>query len=274
MAGMRDERIRSARDVWYGWGVRADTSRTPEPAGRGVERLPDGPDRDDELAVLYAWPVSTHARVRANMITSLDGGAAIDGRSGGLGNEADQHLFTVLRDLADVILVGSGTVRAEQYAGIRLDPERRARRTRWGRTAAPPPIAVVTGRGLDADLPLFTDTETRPIVITRRAAADRVPPTADGLIAGESEVDLRAAVQGLADRGLHRIHCEGGPALLGALIANDLLDECCLTIAPLFLGSASTRLLPTDLTDPVAWTPSSLRIAGAHLFARYLRAVG
>ncbi|HEY7813301.1 MAG TPA: dihydrofolate reductase family protein, partial [Nakamurella sp.] len=89
-----------------------------------------------------------------------------------------------------------------------------------------------------------------------------------------SEVDLRAAVQGLADRGLHRIHCEGGPALLGALIANDLLDECCLTIAPLFLGSASTRLLPTDLTDPVAWTPSSLRIAGAHLFARYLRAVG
>lgn len=270
---MSEERIGTARDVWYGWGVRADTFREPEPPGRGVERLPDGPDRDDELAALYAWPASTRARVRANMITSLDGGAAIDGRSGGLGNEADQHLFALLRDLADVILVGSGTVRAEQYAGIRLDPQRRARRTRWGRTAAPPPIAVVTGRGLDADLPLFTDTETRSIVITRRAAADRIPPTADGLIAGESKVDLRAAVRGLADRDLRRIHCEGGPALLGALIASDLLDECCLTIAPLFLGTGATRLLTANLTDPVAWTPRSLRIAEGHLFARYLRAV-
>ena len=115
------------------------------------------------------------------MIASLDGGATVDGRSGGLGNAADQHLFALLRDLADVILVGSGTVRAEQYGGIRLDPERRARRTRWGRTAAPPPIAVVTGRGLDADLPLFTDTETPA---DRRSPPGppptRIPPTADG----------------------------------------------------------------------------------------------
>jgi riboflavin biosynthesis pyrimidine reductase len=272
MAGMTVERIGTAHPVWYGWGVRADTSPVIRPPDQGVEELPDRPDREDQLAGLYAWPAeSERATVRANMITSLDGGAAIDGRSGGLGNEADRHLFAVLRDLADVVLVGSGTVRAEQYAGIRLDPRRQARRQRWGRSEQPPPIAVVTGRGLDAHLPLFTDFQTRPIVITPRAAAGKVPKVAESLIAGEEEIDLPAALHGLAERGYRRIHCEGGPSLLGQLIANGLLDECCLTIAPLFIGSGATRLLPTDLADPATWALTGLRIAGAHLFARYRR---
>lgn len=261
--GMTEQRIGTARTVWYGWDVRADTP--------GVERLPDGPDRDDELAALYAWPDAPGPTVRANMITSLDGGAALNGRSGGLGNEADQHLFAVLRDLADVILVGSGTVRAEQYAGVELDGDRRAGRRRWGLPASPPPIAVVTGRGLDADLPLFTDFETPPIVVTPRAAAGRVPVAAEPLIAGDERVDLAAAVRTLADRGFRRIHCEGGPALLGQLIADDLLDECCLTIAPLLLGATATRLLPVELAGPVSWVPVGVRVGGAHLFARYRR---
>jgi len=271
---MTDERIGHGRIVgfWYGWDVRADISPAPESDGPGVEPLPDGPDRDDRLARLYAWPDPLDTPiVRANMVTSLDGGAALGGRSGGLGNEADRHLFAVLRDLAEVILVGSGTVRAEQYAGVRLDPVRRARRERWGLPPGPPPIAVVTGRGLDADLPLFTDTETPPIVITPRAAAARVPATAAALLAGDDRIDLAAAIGGLADRGYRRIHCEGGPSLLGQLADEGLLDECCLTIAPLFLGSGATRLLPTELADPVSWFPLSLRIGGRHLFARYRR---
>jgi riboflavin biosynthesis pyrimidine reductase len=261
--GMTVQRIGTARSVWYGWDVRADTP--------GVERLPDGPDRDDELAALYGWPESPGPAVRANMITSLDGGAALDGRSGGLGNEADQHLFAVLRDLADVILVGSGTIRAEGYAGVELDDRRRARRVRWGLPATPPPIAVVTGRGLDATLPLFTAFQTRPIVVTPRSAASRVPPSAEPLIAGDDTVDLAVAVRTLADRGFRRIHCEGGPALLGQLVADDLLDECCLTIAPLLLGAAATRLLPVELAGPASWVPVTVRLGGAHLFARYRR---
>jgi len=153
--------------------------RSVDPAPDGIAQLPDGPDRDDALAALYAWPArpepTVRPFVRANMVASLDGVTTFDGRSAGLGNQADEHLFTLLRDLAEVILVGAGTVRAERYGGIRLDAHRAARRARWGLSATPPPIAVVTGRGLDPELPLFTDTETPPIVITTERAAALVP---------------------------------------------------------------------------------------------------
>ncbi|MET0865109.1 MAG: pyrimidine reductase family protein [Nakamurella sp.] len=250
----------------------------PLPAGvelrHGVLALPHGADRDDALAQLYAWPDSTADRptVRANMIASLDGGSTVAGRSAGLGNAADTELFAVLRDLADVILVGSGTVRTERYGGIRLDAERRARRVRWGLPDTPPPIAVVTARGLDPDLPIFTDTVVPPIIITTRNAAVTVPPGVRALICGIDRVNFSAAIDALAGDGYRRIHCEGGPELLGQLIAQGLVDECCLTIAPLMLGSNATSLLPIDLPDPSRWELADARLGGHHLFTRYRRA--
>ena len=83
---------------------------------------------------------------------------AVDGRSGGLGSDADRQVFGILRELAEVVLVGAGTVRSEGYGG--------ARKPTRGR-ALPPPIAVVTGSGnLDPGARLFTDTRVPPIVLT------------------------------------------------------------------------------------------------------------
>lgn len=256
---------------------RAHADPPPRPAPDGIAALPDGPDRDDALAALYRWPAPTagaSAVVRANMISSLDGGSTVDGRSAGLGNAADEHLFTLLRDLAEVILVGAGTVRAERYGGIRLDPTRSARRRRWGLPADPPPIAVVTGRGLDTRSPLFTDTAVPPIVITTEAVADLVPKGVPVIIAGHDRVNLSDAIGSLAATGYGRIHCEGGPALLAALAAAGLLDECCLTISPLMLGSTATALLPVALDNPLGWHLLTARVGGDHLFTRYQRAVG
>src|SRR3954451_16319297 len=105
---------------------------------------------DDDLAAAYAWPAEVARRpvLRANMVASIDGGTAVDGKTAGLGSDADQRVFAVMRDLADVLLVGAGTIRAEGYGGIRLGGDRLARRRRWG-LGSPPPVAVVTGRGLD-----------------------------------------------------------------------------------------------------------------------------
>lgn len=249
----------------------ADGSALPE---AGVLALPAGSDADDALAALYGWPQRTaKPYLRANMIASLDGGSTVDGRSAGLGNPADEHLFAVLRDLAEVILVGSGTVRAEGYGGVRLDATRLARRQRWGLPATPPPIAVVTGRGLDPRSPLFTDTVTPPIVITTEIAAESVPEGIQVIICGHDRVILSRAVTALGVAGFSRIHCEGGPSLLGDLAAADLVDECCLTIAPILLGSRASRLLPVELAGPVRWELEAARLDGDHLFTRYRRSV-
>jgi len=205
------------------------------------------------------------------MIASLEGGTTLRGRSGGLGNPADERLFTLLRDLAEVILVGAGTVRAEQYGGVRLTEERAARRVRWGLPVAPPPIAVVTARGLDRASPLFTDTVTPPIVITTRAGAEQVPAGVQVITSATDRVDLSSALHTLRQNGFRRVHCEGGPSLLGALVAEDLLDELCLTISPLLLGTGSTPLLPAKLDEPAQWALHAVHVSGDHLFTGYGR---
>ena len=234
---------------------------------------------DDRLATLYGWPEDLIARgpvVRANMVVSLDGGIGVDGRSGGLGNDADGRLFQVLRDLADVILVGSGTAKAEGYGGVELDAGRVERRVRWGLPRTPPPIAVITNRGVAADLPLFTDTVTPPIVITPRAAAGEAPVGADVIVAGEDRVDLVAAVAALGERGLRRVHCEGGPRILGELVAADRLDELCLTVAPTMVGAGTGSLLGgIELDRRPDWAPTGpeggIAVADGAVFLRYRR---
>jgi riboflavin biosynthesis pyrimidine reductase len=240
---------------------------------------------DAALAALYDYPDlgAPPARwLRANMVASLDGAATVDGRSGGLSNEADQQVFAMLRAHADVILVGAGTVRAEGYGPVR--PESEGLRWAWLRDGRPPsaPIAVVT-RALDLDLgsALLTGAppHARTIVITtesalpgRRAAA---AATAEVIVAGETSVDLKAAVDALAERGHRRISCEGGPHLLAQLADAGLLDELCLTVSPLLAGPGAGRIVTGGLPMPGGGTlPFTLAHALAdegHLFCRYVR---
>lgn len=178
--------------------------------------------------------------VRVNMIVSLDGAAAFDGTVGPLSDPVDLDLLISLRAYADVVLVGAGTVRAEHYGPVRLRPEQLAyRHDRWGLDSAPG-VAVVTATG---DLPwtstLFTDGPRQLVVTTRRvvrARGNEIAKVADIVVGGEDTVDVRDAIAALKDRGLHRILCEGGPILLDELVAHDLVDDMCLTVAPRFAG--------------------------------------
>jgi riboflavin-specific deaminase-like protein len=196
---------------------------------------------------LYAYPAAGPSWVRGNMVASLDGAVSLDGRSGGLSGDADKAVFRILRSQADVVLAGSGTVTSEHYRPAQaaaMVPGLRA-----GRPATPP-IAVVTGSlKLDLSTSLFTDAppEARTIVITsescppdRRKAAEKV---ADVIVAGDEHVDLAAAIDALAGRGLRRVLCEGGPHLLAQLAAAGCLDELCLTISPLLAGGDAGRIL-------------------------------
>ncbi len=70
---------------------------------------------DEQLRALYDYPDPGPGGcvVRANAIASLDGAATTAGTSGGLGGTGDRHLFGLLRDLADVIVVGAGSASSD-----------------------------------------------------------------------------------------------------------------------------------------------------------------
>lgn len=210
--------------------------------------LPD-PRPDVDLEQSYAYPPD-RAWLRANMVSSLDGAAAADGHSHGLSSRADKRLFRVLRSLADVVVVGAGTARAEGYAGVtRGETEVAARRAR-GQSDTPAIAVVSNSLDLDPGSGLFVGVRTGTLVITHAAAVSAQPQrtaalreVADVIVAGDRAVDLPAAIGALAERGLARMVCEGGPRLLSRLAAAGCLDELCLTLSPLLTGGDAPRIL-------------------------------
>ena len=225
------------------------------------------PAEDVDLEAAYATSASNEPDrpfVRVNMITSLDGAIAVKGRSGALGGAPDRRLFKVLRGLADMILVGAGTFRAESYGPARIDElVRNERRTRGQSDVAP--IAVVTRScNLDWSSPFFTEATARPVVITTttadRSATARAASVADVITEGDDRVDLSAALRALAERGALNVLCEGGPGLNAQLATAGLLDELCLTVSPTLVGGTGPRLLGgPELADP-------LQLRAAHVF--------
>lgn len=213
--------------------------------------------------------------VLANMVAGLDGSAAIDGRVRGLSGAVDRALFVHLRSLADVVLVGAATVRAEGYGPVKLPAARRTARVRTGKPETPPLAVVTRSLALDWDGPAFADAGPRPLVVTAasapreaRAEAER---RADVLVAGDTSVDLGAALAALGDAGAEVVLTEGGPTLLGELVVHGLLDELCLTLAPVLGGDAlPIAVWPAGSRPSAEPRLAAAREVGGHLFLRYL----
>ena len=243
---------------------------------RPLRELFPEPSATVDLAETYEFPQEAAHWVRANFVASLDGAAAVDGRAGGLGNETDVRIFARLRALADVILVGSGTARAEGYGPMRTAAEWRD--LRLGRSATAP-IAVVTNSGhLDTTAPLFTEApaEARTIVILPAAVGrerrQQLARAADVIVAGQDEVDPTSAIAQLVERGYPRISCEGGPRFFSSLIETNCLDELCLTTSPLLVGSDAPRITHGEaLATPRHMGLARLLTDGSFLYSRYVR---
>ncbi len=187
---------------------------------------------------------------RGGFVVSVDGGTSHEGGSRPLQSSADQVAFHALRSVADAVLVGAGTVRTEGYGPVRLRPAGLAWRERHDRPA--PPTLVIVSRSLDLD-PQALCFSGPAVVVTCESADDgrreQLAEVATVIVTGESHVDLAAAVGELRRRGLTRVLCEGGPQLLTSLLAAGLLDELCLTLTPLLLGS-TPQLLTEALAAP------------------------
>jgi len=205
---------------------------------------------ESRLEQYYAYPESVSSCwVRANFISSLDGAATAEGRSGALGGAGDRAVFRLMRELADVVVVGAGTVRVESYSGVQLGVPERQRRCARGQQEVPPIAIVTRSADLDHDLPVFTQTSVPPLVLTAHDTATDARARFAGLAqvydcsgADAADVDLGAVLRTLSTLGLPRVLTEGGPSLLGTFIADGLLDELCLTIAPTVVGGGSKRI--------------------------------
>jgi riboflavin-specific deaminase-like protein len=205
-----------------------------------------------------------------NFATTLDGRAAIDGRSGPIGSATDTEMLQRLRTRVDAVMIGAGTMRAERYGRIVEDQHFRAYRERTG--LAHDPLGVIVSNRLELpwDAGLFTNGGGRVVIFT---ASEQEPPetaTPVKVVRHPEGVELDRALAWLrAERGIRSVLCEGGPTLHGRLREGGLADELFLTIAPKIAGGEGPRILEGALRDvdrvEIAWLLDS----GSELFARY-----
>lgn len=242
-----------------------------------IDRLwPDpAPDLDDEaLLQTYAFPID-RAWLRMNFVSSLDGAATSQGRSGGLGDDADHRVFDLQRRPADAVLVGAGTARVEGYAAMRLGPEAVAWRTAQGMAAHPVFVLVTRRLDLEPSSLIFSDAPVQPVIYTvadapreRRTALEAV---ADVVDAGDTALDPRRVRADLAARGLRHVQAEGGPSLFGAFLKAGSVDELCLTVAPILVAGEAGRIARSEREAPTTMALRSIMRAGDELLLRYAR---
>jgi riboflavin biosynthesis pyrimidine reductase len=201
-------------------------AEAPSQAGREVTA--------DDLPALYAPP--ERPWVRANMIATLDGAATgPDGRSGTINNEADHAVFHTLRRTADVIVVGAGTARAEGYGPTHV------------------PVVLVSRAGHVP--PALRGAEPGRVLLATCAESPGLPEARRTLgeehvlLVGDQDVDPVALRAALVDRGHRDVLTEGGPSLLGDLVAAGVVDELCLTWVPRLMGGEHPRVLAGPQLD-------------------------
>ncbi len=227
-------------------------------------------------ALEEAYLHSADEHLRTNFVSSIDGAVEIDGVSGPLGGQADRAAFFAMRAVCDVILVGAGTMRAENYGPVKMGEERMARRASRGQ-AALPRLAVVSQSGaLDAAAPLFAS-QPPVIVYTTSTGAQRRNGLADAaevIAVGDGEVRLKTVVSDLRSRGLGRILCEGGPSLFRALMREGLVDEICLTISPMLAVDGRANSASSGALVPVPLQLQAVLEGDGALLLRYRPLVG
>jgi riboflavin biosynthesis pyrimidine reductase len=254
-----------------------------------------------ELAALYGRlgfpPRADRPSVIGNFVSSLDGVVALNipGVKSGGGeisgfNEHDRMVMGLLRAIAGAVVVGAGTLRsvpnhrwtapyiypplADAYQRLRAD---------LGMTE-PPLTVIVSARGeVDLSWPVFQSGETRTLLLTTRAGAERLaaqtppPPTRISVVENADRVSAAAVLEAISrERACDIILTEGGPLLMGDFFADGLLDELFLTLAPQVAGRAPSIPRPGFVDGtlfapdrPIWGTLVDVKRSGSHLFLRY-----
>ena len=205
-----------------------------------------------------------------NMVASLDGKAALEGRTRNLGGEADRRIFHNLRTQVDAVLVGAGTARTERYGRAVKSEELRSKREEEG-LEPDPLMVIVSGRlNLPAHLPVLQDEASRVLIAT--AAEHRLEGVRADVEYLRTGDDLRLLLAHLREsRGVRSVLCEGGPTLNSHLLAAGAVDELFLCLSPKLVGGAEalTIVAGRPLLEPAAAELVWLLEGEGDLFSRW-----
>jgi riboflavin-specific deaminase-like protein len=237
------------------------------------DRLAAGPSRPP-----HEWLSELQPHERApddrpflflNMIATADGRAAIEGRTAALGSEADTRLLTELRAIADAVLIGTGTIRAEGYGRLVRNAERVARREAAGQP--PTPTAVLISRSFDIPWgALLFEAADQPVIVYTGDGGAPPRVAAPLEVVRFEECTPQAVMADLRSRGVRSLLCEGGPTLNSGLLEAGVVDELFLTLSPQLSGeTGAPRIVEgMGLPEPV---PLSLEWVLRHDEELYLR---
>lgn len=178
----------------------------------------------------------------ANFVSSVDGRATFEGRSGPLGSQADREMFHGLREQMDAVMAGTRTLEVEHYGRVLGKPERRERRVEAGRSAEPLMCIVTRSGHVPLDAPIFAEPEARIVVFAPPGTTiDGVAAQVDVVELDPGEMTLTTAMRRLnSDYSVRSLLCEGGPTMFGALLQERLVDELFLTLAPRLTGGGTS----------------------------------
>ena len=239
----------------------------------GFVRMTDGPERPPHEWLAELQP---HARAPAdrpflflNMVASADGRASIEGHTGGLGSEADTLLLTELRAIAEAVLIGTGTIRAEGYGRLVRNPERVARRESAG--LPPTPAVVLISRSFDIPwgAPLF-EAADQPVLLYTSTGGEPPEVAAPLEIVRLDDPAPRAVMADLRAREIRSLLCEGGPTLNSALLESGVVDQLFLTLSPQLAGEPGAPRIVEGMGLPQAM-PLTLEWVLRHDHEIYLR---
>jgi riboflavin biosynthesis pyrimidine reductase len=246
-----------------------------------------------ELAVTL---VPERPTVIANFVSSVDGVVALGPSEPAAGggeisgfSDADRFMMSLLRGLADVVIVGAGTVRVgshHEWTARKVQPALAAVfaawRTELGLSAMPTTIVVTASGNLEPAHPGLSAPDVPVIVATTPAGAERLssrplPANMRVEAVGEDDrVPAGAILEVVRRTGARLALCEGGPHLFGELLRARLIDELFLTLAPQVIGrdTDAERLALVEGTSfgqgHGRWSKLlAVRRAGDDLFLRY-----